>query len=81
MQRLADRVSSWFVPAVLVLAAATFAGWFMFGPPAGRMTMAIGTAIAVLIIACPCALGRATPDRGDGRHRPGRRTRHPHRQR
>ena len=61
MQRLADRVSSWFVPAVLVLAAATFAGWVMFGPPACRMTMAIGTAIAVLIIACPCALGLATP--------------------
>ena len=61
MQRLADRVSSWFVPAVLVLAAATFAGWVMFGPPDGRLTMAIGTSIAVLIIACPCALGLATP--------------------
>ena len=61
MQRLADRVSSWFVPAVLVLAAATFAGWAMFGSGTGRLTMAIGTAIAVLIIACPCALGLATP--------------------
>ena len=61
MQRLADRVSSWFVPVVLILAAATFAGWVLFGPAGGRMTMAIGTAIAVLIIACPCALGLATP--------------------
>jgi P-type Cu+ transporter len=61
MQRLADKVSSWFVPAVLVAAAATFAAWALFGPDTGRMTMAIGTAIAVLIIACPCALGLATP--------------------
>ena len=61
MQRLADRVSSWFVPAVLVLAVATFAGWALFGPGTGHLTMAIGTAIAVLIIACPCALGLATP--------------------
>jgi Cu+-exporting ATPase len=61
MQRLADRVSSWFVPAVLVAALATFAGWALFGPDTGRLTMAIGTTIAVLIIACPCALGLATP--------------------
>jgi Cu+-exporting ATPase len=61
MQRLADRVSSWFVPAVLVAAVATFAGWALFGPDTGRLTMAIGTTIAVLIIACPCALGLATP--------------------
>ena len=61
MQRLADRVSSWFVPAVLVMAALTFAGWALFGPGADPMTMAIGTTIAVLIIACPCALGLATP--------------------
>jgi Cu+-exporting ATPase len=57
MQRLADRVSSWFVPIVLLLAAATFVVWALFGP----MTMAITTTIAVLIIACPCALGLATP--------------------
>ena len=61
MQQLADRVSAWFVPAVLVAAAVTFALWALFGPDTGRMTMAIGTAIAVLIIACPCALGLATP--------------------
>ncbi|MGY1806344.1 heavy metal translocating P-type ATPase [Blastococcus sp. SYSU D00669] len=57
LQRLADRVSAWFVPIVLLLALATFVGWAVFGP----MTMAITTTIAVLIIACPCALGLATP--------------------
>jgi Cu+-exporting ATPase len=61
MQRLADRVSAWFVPAVLVAAVLTFAAWAVLGPDTGRMTMAIGTTIAVLIIACPCALGLATP--------------------
>jgi Cu+-exporting ATPase len=61
MQRLADRVSAWFVPAVIVAAIATFAGWMMFGPDADRLVLAIGTTVAVLIIACPCALGLATP--------------------
>ena len=61
MQRLADRVSAWFVPIVLALAAATFAAWTVFGPDTDPMTMAITTTIAVLIIACPCALGLATP--------------------
>ncbi|MFJ2031124.1 heavy metal translocating P-type ATPase [Streptosporangium sp. NPDC087985] len=61
MQRLADRVSSWSVPVVLVVATLTFAGWALLGPDTGRFTLAIGTAIAVLIIACPCALGLATP--------------------
>ena len=61
MQRLADTVSGWFVPAVLLAAVATFAAWAIFGPAATHWTMAIGTAIAVLIIACPCALGLATP--------------------
>ncbi|PWW24276.1 Cu+-exporting ATPase [Geodermatophilus normandii] len=61
MQRLADRVSAWFVPIVLGLAAATFLAWAVLGPDTGRMTMAITTTIAVLIIACPCALGLATP--------------------
>ncbi|PRY51886.1 Cu+-exporting ATPase [Geodermatophilus tzadiensis] len=61
LQRLADRVSAWFVPIVLGLAAATFLVWALFGPDSGRLTMAITTTIAVLIIACPCALGLATP--------------------
>jgi Cu+-exporting ATPase len=61
LQRLADRVSAWFVPGVLLAAALTFAGWALFGTGTDPMTMAIGTTIAVLIIACPCALGLATP--------------------
>jgi Cu+-exporting ATPase len=61
MQRLADRVSSIFVPAVILGAFATFALWAIFGPGQENLTMAIGTTIAVLIIACPCALGLATP--------------------
>jgi Cu+-exporting ATPase len=61
MQRLADKVSAVFVPAVLAAAALTFAAWALFGPDDTKMTMAITTTIAVLIIACPCALGLATP--------------------
>lgn len=61
MQRLADTVSSYFVPAVLAAAALTFVGWAIFGPAGSNWTMAITTVIAVLIIACPCALGLATP--------------------
>ena len=61
MQRLADRVSAVFVPAVLAAAALTFALWALFGPDDTKMVMAISTTIAVLIIACPCALGLATP--------------------
>ena len=56
--RLADRVSAWFVPAVLAIAALAFAGWWIAGTPAG---VALERAIAVLVIACPCALGLATP--------------------
>ena len=60
IQRLADTIAAYFVPAVLALAALTFAGWMALGP-AARLTLALEAAIAVLIIACPCALGLATP--------------------
>ncbi len=60
MQRLADTISSYFVPAILVLSALTFVGWWVLGPEP-RLTLALQAAIAVLIIACPCALGLATP--------------------
>jgi Cu+-exporting ATPase len=61
MQRLADTVSGWFVPAVLVTAALTFLGWTFLWPGDDAVSLGVGTAIAVLIIACPCALGLATP--------------------
>jgi len=61
MQRMADEISGYFVPAVLVVALLTFVGWLLFGPEPLRLTFAVQTAIAVLIIACPCALGLATP--------------------
>ena len=60
IQRLADTVSSYFVPAVVLVALATFAGWAVFGPEP-RIAHALVNAVAVLIIACPCALGLATP--------------------
>ena len=60
IQRLADRVSGWFVPAVVLVAIATFIVWGLVGP-APRMSYAMINAVAVLIIACPCALGLATP--------------------
>ncbi len=60
IQRLADVVAGWFVPAVLVASAATFAIWALVGPDP-RMAYAVLNAVAVLIIACPCALGLATP--------------------
>ena len=60
IQRLADTVSSYFVPAVIVAAALTFAVWAVAGPEP-RLAHAIVNAVAVLIIACPCALGLATP--------------------
>jgi P-type Cu+ transporter len=60
VQRLADRVSSYFVPAVVLVAVLTFAAWSVYGP-APKMAHALLNAVAVLIIACPCALGLATP--------------------
>lgn len=58
VQRMADRVAGIFVPVVLVIAAATMAGWLLVGQPSAS---AFTTAVAVLIVACPCALGLATP--------------------
>src|SRR5215207_11082214 len=60
IQRLADAISSYFVPAVIAIAIAIFAIWFIIGP-APALTLALVPAVAVLIIACPCALGLATP--------------------
>jgi Cu+-exporting ATPase len=60
IQGLADRVASWFVPAVIIVAALTFIVWSTLGPEP-RFAHAIVNAVAVLIIACPCALGLATP--------------------
>ena len=60
IQRLADLVASYFVPAVIFIAIATFVVWFDFGP-SPALTYALVAAVAVLIIACPCALGLATP--------------------
>jgi Cu+-exporting ATPase len=60
IQGLADTVSAWFVPAVIAVAAATFAAWMLLGPEP-RFAHALVNAVAVLIIACPCALGLATP--------------------
>ena len=75
IQRLADVVSAYFVPAVVLVAVITFVAWACFGPEP-RLAHALVNAVAVLIIACPCALGLATPmsimvgtGRGAGRGR------------
>jgi Cu+-exporting ATPase len=60
IQRLADRVSEWFVPIVVAVAVVTFFAWWLIGPQP-RLAHALVNAVAVLIIACPCALGLATP--------------------
>jgi Cu+-exporting ATPase len=60
VQRLADRIAAWFVPAVVAVAVAAFAGWSLWGPEP-RLAHALVSSVAVLIIACPCALGLATP--------------------
>jgi len=69
IQKLADQVSAWFVPAVIVLALLTFAGWYFLVPvilpnyqfPDSQFTTALINMVAVLVIACPCAMGLATP--------------------
>jgi heavy metal translocating P-type ATPase len=60
IQRLADRVSAWFVPGVMAIAAIAFAAWALIGPPPA-LANGLVAAVSVLIIACPCALGLATP--------------------
>ena len=60
LQRLADQVAAWFVPAVIVIAIVTFIVWWFVGPEP-KLAYALVNAVAVLIIACPCALGLATP--------------------
>jgi len=60
IQRLADQVAGWFVPAVIVIAIAAFAAWAVYGPEP-RFAFGLVAAVSVLIIACPCALGLATP--------------------
>ena len=60
IQRLADQVAGWFVPAVIIAAIAAFAAWATFGPEP-RLAFGLVAAVSVLIIACPCALGLATP--------------------
>ncbi|MGF6495605.1 Cu+-exporting ATPase [Luteibacter sp. 621] len=59
-QRIADKVAAWFVPAVVLVAVLAFAGWWLFGPQP-VLAHALVAAVSVLIIACPCALGLATP--------------------
>ena len=59
--RMADVISAWFTPAVIVIAIVTFIAWMLLGPAESRVATAMVSAVAVLIIACPCAMGLATP--------------------
>ena len=59
--RMADVISGWFTPAVIAIAAITFIAWFALAPVESRLTLAMMSAVTVLIIACPCAMGLATP--------------------
>jgi Cu+-exporting ATPase len=59
--RMADSISAWFTPAVIAIAIVTFFAWYAFGPAESRLATAMVSAVAVLIIACPCAMGLATP--------------------
>ena len=61
IQRMADKIAAWFVPAVLFIAFITFDAWYFFSTDPNRLAMALTTTVSVLIIACPCALGLATP--------------------
>ena len=76
IETLVNKVTAWFVPAVIAAALATFAAWLIFGP-APALSLALVNAVAVLIIACPCAMGLATPNFDHGRHWPRRGVRHP----
>lgn len=60
IQALVDQVTRWFVPGIMAIAALTFAGWLIFGP-SPALAMAVVSAVTVLIVACPCAMGLATP--------------------
>ena len=71
IQRLADQVAAWFVPAVIAVALIAFAAWAAFGPEP-RFAYALVAAVTVLIIACPCALGLGHADVDHGRRRPRR---------
>jgi hypothetical protein len=59
--RMADAISAWFTPAVIAASIVTFIAWFALGPAESRLSSAMVSAVAVLIIACPCAMGLATP--------------------
>ena len=71
IQRLADTVAGWFVPAVIAVAVLAFVAWAIWGPPPA-LAYALIAAVSVLIIACPCALGPGDADVDHGRRRQGR---------